>query len=265
MESKGVQGFQRQLNFTGPSQTIAGVPPGRYTVRIAGTGDNPFSVRKIIDVGTSDVVVDLAMQPAPSVAGKVTFKDAGTKPRATMYAVLVNEATGGASARAIEPDGSFVWTNLVVGRYRPEVTGADGFFVSQARVEGATLTDGVIDVVDGASIQLNILVSDETGHLKGFVMNGDKPAPGVLAILAPPAATTDPYEYHAFQTESDGSFDYQNIRAGDYVLFAVDNFDFEYANPDTLRPYLTSGMAVHMDPHGSYTQRIPLSVPTLPK
>ena len=40
---EGVQGFQRQASLTGESQTIFSVPPGRYTVRIAGSGDNPFS------------------------------------------------------------------------------------------------------------------------------------------------------------------------------------------------------------------------------
>jgi hypothetical protein len=258
---EGVQGFQRQLNFTGPSQAIAGVPPGRYIVRIAGTGENPFSVRKTIDVGASDVVIDLAMQPPPTVAGKVTFKNAGTKPRSTMYAVLVNEATGGTVARPIDSDGSFAWPAVTVGRYRPEVSGTDGYFVSQVSVEGATLKDGVVDVMDGAAVRLDVVVSDETGRLKGFVVNGDKPAPGVLVVLAPRAASADPYEYRGFQTESDGSFDFQNIRAGDYLLFSVDNPDFEYANPDAVRIYLTSGLAVRIDAHGLYTERITLSAP----
>lgn len=262
---EGVQGLQRQLNFIGQSQSIPGVPPGRYTVRLTGTGDPPFTARKTIEVGSSDVVVDLTMQSPTSVSGKVTFKNAGMRPRGSMYAVLVNEATGGQLARMIAPDGSFTWASVEVGRYRPEISGADGFFVSQVSAEGATLEDGVVDLVDGASVQLNLIASDETCRVKGLVVNGDKPMPGVLVILAPRTASSDPYEYHGFQTESDGSFDYQKIRAGDYILFAVEDTDFEFANPDALRPYLSSGLAIHIDAHGEYTERVPLSAPTAQK
>lgn len=201
------------------------------------------------------------MQPPPSVSGKVTFKHPEMKPRGTLIALLVNEATGGSSARVIEPDGSVTWTSVGVGRYRPEISGADGFFVSQVSAEGGTLEDGVLDVMDGASIRLNLIASDETGRVKGLVVNGNKPAPGVLVILAPRMASTDPYEYRGFQTESDGSFDMQKIRAGDYILFAVEDTDFEFANPDALRPFLSSGLAIHLAAHAEYTERVHLSAP----
>ncbi len=257
---EGVQGFQRQLTFTGQSQRIPGVPPGRYTVRLTGTGDAPFTARETIEIGSSDVVVDLKMRPPPSVTGKVAFKHDGVKPRGTLIAMLVNETTGASIARVVGPDGSVTWPNVAVGRYRPEISGADGFFVSQASAEDGTLEEGVLDVTDGASIRLNLLVSDETGRVKGVVTNGDKPAPGVLVVLAPRGASSDPYEYRGFQTESDGSFDMQKIRAGDYVLFAVENPDFEFASQDAVRPYLPSGLLLRLDAHAEYTERVTLSI-----
>ena len=127
--------------------------------------------------------------------------------------------------------------------------------------EGATLEDGVLDVASGASIQLKIVASDETGHLKGFVKGGEKPVPGVLAVLAPVTPSTDPYRYHGFQTDSDGSFDWDNVRAGDYVLFAVDRLDFEYANPEAVKPYLASGKPIHIGAHTVSNEDISVSAP----
>jgi hypothetical protein len=90
-------------------------------------------------------------------------------------------------------------------------------------------------------------------------MNGDTPVPGVLAVLAPLAPSKDPYEYRGFQTDSDGSFDYQYVRAGDYVLFAVDRLDFEYATPEAVFPYLASGKAVRIDPHSISNEHVAVS------
>jgi hypothetical protein len=49
-----------------------------------------------------------------------------------------------------------------------------------------------------------------------------------------------------FQTDSDGSFDYKDVPAGDYVLFAVEDTSFEYANP----------AAVGVEPRRSSSQRL---------
>jgi hypothetical protein len=243
--------------YTGASDLISGVPPGRYTVRYSGTGG---SMRKIIDVTGGDVTVELAALRAPSVSGTVGFKNPGAKPRATMYLRLVNEATGAAIARAIEPDGSFSWQSVAPGLYRPQIGGADGFFISGIAARGADLKNGVIDVIDGASVLLQMVASDETGRLRGFVMDGDKPVPGTLVVLAPRAGSTDPYDYRGFQTELDGSFDFLNVRAGDYVLFTASRFDLEYANPEAVLPYLTGGKPIVIAPHGTYTENIPATI-----
>ncbi len=125
--------------------------------------------------------------------------------------------------------------------------------------KGAPLKDGVVDLTVNTAVNLKIVASDETGRIKGFAMDGDKPAPAVMVVLAPPAESHDPANYRGFQTESDGSFDYVNIPAGDYLIFAVDRLDIEYTNPDVVRPYLSSAMAVHLPAHGVVEQRVPLS------
>lgn len=255
----GADGFQRQLNFQGTGQTIAGVPPGRYMVRIAGSGENPFSVRKTIDVGVTDVTVDLPIQPAPSVSGKVAFANPSGRPKSTLYIRLVNQATSAITARALEADGSFVFNNVAVEKFHLVLVGADGFFIAHASAEGATMKDGVLDVVDGAVVNLTLVASDQTGHVKGFVMAGDAAVPGVIVVLAPMKESIEPGEYHGFQTDSDGSFDWANVRAGEYVLFAVAQLDLEYATAEAVRPYLVGGKPIHVEPHGTYTERIALS------
>ena len=258
-EVEGAAGFQRTRNFAGNYVTIPAVPPGRYVVRMAGTGDKPLSVRKIIDVAATDITVEMALQPPPTVSGLVTFANPATRPKSAVYVRLLNEATGRSLSSTIEPDGAFEFRSVTVAKYRPQIWGAGGFAVAELSSSGANLKDGVIDVEDGAAVTLKIVAGDDVGNVKGFVMNDGKPVMGVAAVLAPQKGSADPRDYHGFQTDSDGSFDFKNVRAGDYILFAVTQPDLEYANPAVVKPYLAAGKPIRVDRKTTTTENIGVS------
>jgi len=238
---------------------MEGIPPGHYVVRVTVNGR---SMRKPVDVGAGNVTVEFTPQPAPSVSGKVTFKNPDARPKRSMYVRMVNQETGFAVARALEADGTFEWKNISVAKYRPEISSAEGFFAEQVSVEGATAQDGVIDVVESAVIRVNIVASDETGRLRGFVMRGDKPVPAALVVLAPVKDSPDSAAHRGFQTDSDGSFDFTNVRAGDYHLFALESTEgVEYAKPEMIRPYLAGATSIHIAAHQTLEKDASLSLP----
>jgi hypothetical protein len=90
-------------------------------------------------------------------------------------------------------------------------------------------------------------------------MNGSRPAEAVMAVLAPVEEPQNPGRYRGYQTESDGSFNFTNVPAGRYYLFAVDDTAFEYASPTTIRPYAADARVVTIESHGSSTERIPIT------
>ncbi len=228
------------------------VPPGRYSLRLRGSDR---TVDQVIDVGSSDMTVELTLQSRPVVAGTVTLKTDKVVP-AELGVSLSSETNDDAFRAAIGPDGTFRFSDLDAGRYRLRLLGPPGWFIAELSAEGAPLKDGVLELKGEAVVQINVLASDETGRLKGFAVNGDTPVPAVLVVLTPLDGHSAPL---GFQTESDGSFDYTSVPAGDYLLFAVDKLDFEYANPEVTRPYLAGATAVHIPAHGVVEQRVPLT------
>ncbi len=82
-----------------------------------------------------------------------------------------------------------------------------------------------------------------------------------MVVLAPASGAHDQVTYRGFQTDSDGSFDFQNVPVGDYLLIAVEDTQLEYANPIAVRPYLTNAKPVHIEAHGVYSEKIPLTAP----
>jgi hypothetical protein len=252
-------GGQEVIQPTGnnwATHSLSGVLPGRYTVRFAG---QELSASRVIDVGSDDLTIDLTMQQPTLITGTVTFKNGLPKRGSTLNIGMMDPTTGDAVGFPVEPDGTFRIANANAAPFRPFLYGSAAQFIAQMSVEGAPFKDGVVDLTENTAVNLKIVASDETGRVKGFAMNGDTPAPAVMVVLAPRTESHDPTNYRGFQTESDGSFDYVNIPAGDYLLFAVDRLDLEYTNPDVVRPYLSSAMAVHLPAHGVVEQRVPLS------
>jgi hypothetical protein len=118
------------------------------------------------------------------------------------------------------------------------------------------LRDGLVELVDGESVVLRMVASDETGRVQGFVMRGEQPADGMMVVLAPVSESVLATAARGFQTDSDGSFDYQSVPAGDYLLFAVENAALEYSRREAIRPYLGNAERIRVEAHQSYSERI---------
>jgi hypothetical protein len=172
-------------------------------------------------------------------------------PRRPAYLRLIDETTGVARAATIDGSGAFSVDNIPPGRRRVQISNADGFFAVSIAAEGAPLSGPVIEIAPGAEVHLTVVAGDDVGIVKGFAMNADQRMAGVLVGLAPREESSDPGDYRGFQTDSDGSFDFQNVRAGDYILYAIDRLDVEYANPAAVRPYLPSGKPIRVVAHES--------------
>jgi len=254
---EGVTSIQRQEWMFGPDQTIAGILPGRYELRVEGRNGSTAIARRMIEVGSADLSVEVALTTRPSVSGTVKFP--GKRPSRTVYIRLVDESNNATVSRVLDANDAFQFEAMQPGRHRILLTSADGFFAAAVEVKGAPAKGVLIDLQPGAQVKADILASDEIGTVKGFVMDGDKPAAGVLAVLAPVKDTGDPGDFRSFQTDSDGSFDYQLVRAGDYILFAADRLDLEYRNPAAVRDYLASGTPVRVAPHSSVVQNVSLA------
>jgi hypothetical protein len=252
-------GFQESVNVLSVITVVPAVPPGTYSLGLVcrGGGSALFASKEDVQVSGAEVTVELSARPAPTVSGSVQWKNPAAHPRGSILATLVAVDGAGFQATVVKPGGSFAFPTVVPGRYRPAIAGTDGYFASDIHVEGADFRDNVIELVEGQSVTLRMVASDETGRVRGFALRGDQPTEGALVVLAPEAPES-PLSTYGFQTDSDGSFDFTHIRAGDYVLFAVDDLAFEYGNPAAVKPYLANAKAIRIEPHGAYDERIPL-------
>jgi len=258
---EGVNGFQdqqRTATIVRGEAEFTSVAPGRYAIRITGQEDGQEVIAwQVVEAGASDVDVRMAPKPAPSISGKVEFQNPASRPQRSIRMQMMYDVTGFVFAKTVAADGSFEFPGLQPARYQP--IGIAGQFASDIFTEDGALHEGYFDLSDGRPVKIRVVASDATSRVKGYVKLGDRAIPGVTVLLAAQKDSANHSRYRAFQTDSDGSFDIQNVRPGDYYLFAVDQPELEYASPAALRPYFETARPIRIEPTKTYDEIVPLS------
>src|SRR5216684_2833213 len=109
MASRECRAFSARPQSRTNRRPSPGFRPDAMFVRATGVGENAFSTRKTIDVGASDVTVELQMQAAPSVSGKVVFANPNAKARSALSVRLVSEDTNSTFTQPVNSEGSFTF------------------------------------------------------------------------------------------------------------------------------------------------------------
>ncbi|MGJ5818917.1 MSCRAMM family protein [Paludibaculum fermentans] len=242
--SEGIHGTQsyQQTEYLYGRKVIPAIPPGQYEVLVKNQDPaKPLSAAAKVDLSAGDAEVTLSPQESARVIGQVMLREADPRLVRRLFVSLLSEDNlSRGFSRELAADGTFQLPVTTAGRYRLLITGVPGVYASQVTSEDSALRDGVLDIGTTTQVRVNVVASGSIGRAKGFVRRKGEPVPGVLVVLASAALPSDPLGYLGYLTDSDGSFDFKNIRPGEYRLFALTDSRFEYANPAAVRPYLAA-------------------------
>jgi hypothetical protein len=131
-------------------------------------------------------------------------------------------------------DGTFVVTDLVPGTYRVTVTGdpiaGSSWWLRAAMVDGRDLLDVPLRINPGEEVRgVQLVLSDRRGELSGTLTTAAGDAFPEVFVLACPAnpALRLPHSrrVQAVRPDSSGRFVFENLPAGDYLLFALTDID----------------------------------------
>jgi len=231
------------------------LPPGRYTASATCQGNGSrTSASKAIQVNGVDTTVDLATRPEPVVSASVSLKHPAARPHGTLLFRLGN-GNGDYLVSSPHPDGSYGPSDVPPGRYEPEFDSPDGYYPSEIHVTGADYRDGFIDMQEGETITIQMVASDELGHVMGYAVRDAKPVGGAIVVLAPrePSALHPPL---AYQSDSDGSFDFPHTPAGDYLLYGTTDLNLVYTDPAAYGPLLAGAKAIRVETKGEYKETV---------
>ena len=226
----------------GSGRAFSHVPPGRYELMIADLRGN-YSSSKWIEVGAEDMAVSLHFADAPELTAKVRVVNGDASLLANALLPVRHPADWRRSFQPLAPDGTAVFPATASGRYGLNLQ-APGLYIKSVSARNARVVDGMLDLPESGPVQLEIIAAGDGARVKGKVRAGEKPVSGALVVLAPTKPSLNPDDYKAYQSDSDGSFDFQAVRPGDYRVFASSDDQLEYGNRAVIEKLVSASKVV---------------------
>lgn len=268
----GMGTFNQGSSFSTGQLELGGLAPGLYRMRIPGS-DREGQTRLIeIAPGTSRIVD--ATTVALETANLTIETDPGGEERD--LGIELRNVESGARFTAFGGDAFFrsrssenqqstsrpVVIQVPPGRYEVRVTGKDAYLLGIA-AKGAEISGHFVTVHAGDGT-LRLRTGRGRASINGIVVASGKPVEGALVILVP-AGLDNPGSFASVvkdQTNTDGSFDLNNIVPGQYILIAVSRgWQVNWEDSATLQRYLTQGIPLDLHAEAHLKQEITVQEP----
>lgn len=261
----------------GPQGTIdvGGLAPGEYEVRMQGREQ---AIKPTIVNLTGGSVQTLDMSAATTMATVSLHLDGVAG--ADVDAVRVNfiDPENGRNA-AHEDGGSYFMRGSLLqrgrppapgrmievppGRYEIVLQGRPNLYLTHITAKAAEASGRFVTLPSGSST-LTLHIADGRSTLTGTAMIKGKPSVGAMVLLIP-ATLGEPDSLNIIrrdQTNTDGSFELNNILPGQYILLAIDHgWQINWKDPSTLRGYMMHGVPVDMASTQKLRETIEAQVP----
>lgn len=254
---------------------VSGLVPGRYEIRMQGPGQEVKPV--LVDV-TGGPPQTLDMGAAATMASVSIHIDGIPETEANSVEVsLIDPATGRNAAR--NGGGAYLLSGSLLrrrgattaghivevppGRYEVVLNGKPDLRLTGITAQSATAVGRFVTVPSGDSI-LNLQVAEGRATVTGFATTQGKPSIGAMVLLVP-ATLDNPAGLNIIrrdQTNTDGSFDLNDVLPGEYILIAIEHgWQVNWRDPSALRGYMMHGVPLELTSSASVKENIEAQAP----
>jgi hypothetical protein len=262
------------MTSSGPETfMLVGIAPGNYSVNVRNNNPQEFRqqrpanpqafaqmmaenpMREVQRANfTSDGTLDLS-DGTGSVAISGTVKAEGLEEFSERRVILFrNNETGRNVNAPFSKTGELAPLMLSPGQYTVSKFGTEGdLFIAKITATGAKVMGRTLEIKPHGPVQLSIVTAQGFGQVEGEVTSDDRPLSGAMVVLVPHDPGNNRPLFRRDQSDSDGTFILRDVAPGKYTVVAIENgWDLEWANPDVLKPYLSKGTALEVEPKGKH-------------
>ena len=242
-----------QVNQLAPGlMEVTGVPQGRFNLVLNTQHGNAMTHRSQSVQIQNDAEVDVTRSTSPpEVSGVLRVDDGSPLPQSARVR-LRSSAAGEFFDTAVSGTGEFSFKEnpLEPGNYEIMIIEPQGLFIRSLSSATAKTSGRSFEIATSHDVSITINASKGNGRITGVAFKKDKPAPGVMIVLAPLDLKSNPALFRRDQSDSDGSFALHFVVPGRYTLLAIeDGWDLEWADPSVLQRYIAGGESVQIAPN----------------
>jgi len=228
---------------------LTGFPPGRYEVEVQGMNGEPNRLTTLDAASESASFDATSAAPMATVSGKVSLAAGEDVPGQLFIALAPREGDRAASVQ-VEKDGTFSMHEVRPGEYDVAMS-ASGMAMATTRLsaKGGVLHGHVLQV-SSDPVELTLTAVRAVATVSGFAVRGGHGTPGVFVALLPVSENAGLEARQPNQSDSDGSFYFPNVPAGEYLVMAIDDgWGLDWARREGMAKYMAKAVRVTVPPH----------------
>jgi Polysaccharide lyase family 4, domain II len=210
--------------------------------------------------------IKILLGPGVNVGGRIRIEGKTNLDVSNLKATLepqagvtVNSLMPEVEDASINSDGTFSFHHVPEGTYNISFYPLPpGFYLGEK--EGLeVLETGVIVGPGHAAPSVEFILSPASATIDGMV-SGDGPLAGACVVLVPDGSRrSQPRYYRTSVSNRLGKFTFRGVAPGDYKLFAwAEIASGAFMDPDFLRQYEDSGLAVHLEQSAHASVQVPM-------
>jgi len=244
---------------------ITGVAPGRYAVRMWGTGEGDQTNEVNVTNNGQELDVSGAAHAATVKATVQVLGEATLPPQIEI--ALRNSKMRLVAWQEMDEKGQVEFEDLAPGTYdvlagsRPKA-----YSVVRITSDSGVISGHTLNVAAGTSVTVSLSLAGGAAKVEGFAKRAGKPAPGAMVVLVP----KDPESHHDLfrrdQSDQDGSFSLQSVIPGSYTIVAIENgWDLDWSRPGVIAHYAKHGQDVTVTDRAQGSMHLPDTVEVQPR
>jgi hypothetical protein len=225
---------------------IDGIPAGRYSVRLPGTGSGEAEQASEVNLSQNGQSLDEVQgEPLGRVKLTVKFPDGQDVPK-QMNIGLQDKENKIVAFSQLKANGEALFERLSPGSYGIRVFApTKAYSVMEMASPDAQVSGHEFSLKPGESQEWSVSLAEGRTRIEGFVKRGSKAASGVMVVLVPNEPNTHQDMFRRDQSDSDGSFSLPDVIPGTYTVVAIeDAWGFDWSKPTLLSHYAEHGQTL---------------------
>ena len=215
------------------------LPPGRYVLTMMQDGTHRGAFQKV-DISAPETPVTINETPPALITATVKLPSLNST--TTVAVRLHSVETGAVTQQRSFANGIAVFDAVQPGRYEPfAIVNRKEAAIISVKAQGVPLPpDSIITVPDTGKLELELTLDTAARDLTGKLVCDTGPCAGALAMLVKKVGWESAGAYKFDQSDTDGSFLWKAVPAGDYLMFAFENIDSaDYDDPAVIRQLIS--------------------------
>jgi hypothetical protein len=231
------------------------VPSGSYYLYASMQGGRrPCFGRQALEVVDADIDgVGVAGSQGVQIRGRLRVEGQNNSNLGSFSVTLLPKSTNllfsSRPSGIVNPDGSFLLTNIYDNDYDVYVGLPENYFLKSGRLDGVDVLNAGVTVDSKHSPGLlDILVSANGASVDGVISKDQQPFQGATVTLVPdPPHRGEERRFKSVTTDQNGHFALQGVSPGDYKVFAWEKIEpGAHTNSEFLQPFEIRGESVHI-------------------